>query len=142
MVTTAFSTPSMTTIIGVKGSGVESVNQQYEWLPASIIPKGFKEVCLQNQWDVKSTWENLNNGKPWLRASNDAYIYLNSADGHWWIDKPDGLGVYVAPKNQGGDKTCGAGKDEHDLPPVMGWRSLSPEYNPVPSIELITNSNN
>merc|ERR1740130_912 len=104
MTTAAFSTAAATTTanstVRVKGSGVESVNTHYEWTSATVIPPGFETVCVQNRWGVESTWKMLNNGKPWLRASNDAYIYLNSADGQWWIDKPDGDGVYVAPQDQ------------------------------------------
>jgi hypothetical protein len=146
MTTAAFAAAAAATTdstVRVKGSGVESVNKQYEWTPATIIPPGFEKVCVQNRWGVESTWEMLNNGKPWLRASNDAYIYLNSADGQWWIDKPDGDGVYVAPKDQPqrGASSCGAGEASHATPPTTGWRALSPSYTPAPSVELIDNSN-
>merc|ERR1740133_690886 len=135
MTTAAFSTAAATTTanntVRVKGSGVESVNTHYEWTPATVIPPGFENVCVQNRWEVESTWEMLNNGKPWWRASNDAYIYLNSADGQWWIDKPDGDGVYVAPKEdqaaaqQGGATTTssscgGAGEASPAAPPATG----------------------
>ncbi|OEU18300.1 hypothetical protein FRACYDRAFT_268259 [Fragilariopsis cylindrus CCMP1102] len=156
MTTAAFSTATATTTanstVRVKGSGVESVNTHYEWTPATVIPPGFETVCVQNRWGVESTWKMLNNGKPWLRASNDAYIYLNSADGQWWIDKPDGDGVYVAPKEdqaapQQGDATSsssscgGTGEASHAVPPATGWRALSPLYDPAPLVELIENSN-
>ena len=148
MTTAAFSTAATAaSTVRVKGSGVESVNTHYEWTPATVIPPGFETVCVQNRWGVESTWEMLNNGKPWLRASNDAYIYLNSADGQWWIDKPDGDGVYVAPKDQAAQQggatssSCGAGEPFHAAPPVTGWRALSPSYNPAPLVELIDNSN-
>ena len=29
-------------------------------------------------------------------APNGAYIYRNKLDGKWWIDAPDGNGVYIA----------------------------------------------
>ena len=148
MTTAAFSTAATAaSTVRVKGSGVESVNTHYEWTPATVIPPGFETVCVQNRWGVESTWEMLNNGKPWLRASNDAYIYLNSADGQWWIDKPDGDGVYVAPKDQAAQQggatssSCGAGEPSHAAPPATGWRALSPSYNPAPLVELIDNSN-
>ena len=155
MTTAAFSTAAATTTanstVRVKGSGVESVNTHYEWTPATVIPPGFATVCVQNRWGVESTWEMLNKGKPWWRASNDAYIYLNSADGQWWIDKHDGDGVYVAPKDpaaaQQGDATSsssscgGAGEASPAAPPATGWRALSPSYDPAPLVELIENSN-
>lgn len=149
MTIAAFSTAATTanSTVRVKGSGVESVNTHYAWTPATVIPPGFETVCVQNRWGVESTWEMLNNGKPWLRASNDAYIYLNSADGQWWIDKPDGDGVYVAPKDQAAQQggatvsSCGAGEASHAAPPATGWRALSPSYDPAPLVELIDNSN-
>ena len=136
----AFSTAATGAIVRVKGSGVESVNTEYQWTSATIIPPGFERVCVQNRWDVKNTWEKLNNGKPWLRASNEAYIYLNFADGQWWIDKPNGDGVYVVSKDQGGG-SCGTGEGSYSLPPVTGWRALSPSYNPAPLVESIAESN-
>mmetsp|Transcript_8522 Transcript_8522/g.21012 ORF Transcript_8522/g.21012 Transcript_8522/m.21012 type:complete len:160 (+) Transcript_8522:322-801(+) len=123
----AFSTAANPATIRVKGSGVESVNTDFEWTAATKIPPGFERVCRENSWGVESTWDMLNKNKPWLRASNEAYIYLNNADGQWWIDKPDGAGVFVAPKIQG-----------EDTPPASGWRALSPLYNPAPSVEIVS----
>mmetsp|Transcript_25106 Transcript_25106/g.69250 ORF Transcript_25106/g.69250 Transcript_25106/m.69250 type:complete len:162 (+) Transcript_25106:121-606(+) len=124
----AFSTAANpATTIRVKGSGVESVNTDFEWTAATKIPPGFERVCRENSWGVESTWDMLNKNKPWLRASNEAYIYLNNADGQWWIDKPDGAGVFVAPKIRG-----------EDTPPASGWRALSPLYNPAPSVEIVS----
>ncbi|VEU38290.1 unnamed protein product [Pseudo-nitzschia multistriata] len=122
------STASGASPLRVKGSGVESVNTEYEWTDAATIPPGFEKVCLQNGWGVQSTWNMLNNGQPWLRATNEAYIYLNKADGQWWIDKPDGNGVFVAPKTPGDDKN----------PPHTGWTALSPSYNPVPLVDVVS----
>jgi hypothetical protein len=108
---------------------VDSVNMEYEWTSATTVPPGFERVCIQNRWGAQSTWEMLNDGRPWLRASNDAYIYLNSADGQWWIDKPNGAGVYVAAQDD---------RDASEFaPPAKGWTALSSSYNPVPSVELI-----
>mmetsp|Transcript_8955 Transcript_8955/g.18601 ORF Transcript_8955/g.18601 Transcript_8955/m.18601 type:complete len:161 (-) Transcript_8955:98-580(-) len=131
MTAAAFSAATTTSTVRVRGSGVESVNTEYEWTPATIIPPGFEKVCIQNRWGVESTWEMLNSGRPWLRAPNEAYIYLNSSDGQWWIDKPDGAGVYVVPKAEG-----------ETSPPSTGWRALSPSYNPPPSVQLIPDSRN
>ena len=46
---------------------------------------------------MKSTWIKLNGGESgsWFKhESNDSYVYFNALDGMWWIDGPDGLGVY------------------------------------------------
>jgi hypothetical protein len=69
----------------------------YAARPGSEVPKGFADVCLQNKWDVDSTWKKLNGGEggSWFKhAANDSYVYFNALDGMWWIDGPDGLGVY------------------------------------------------
>ena len=65
----------------------------------SDIPTGFAEVCEQNSWDTASTWQRLNGGEngAWFgHEENASYIYFNKLDGMWWIDGPDGLGVYKA----------------------------------------------
>lgn len=69
---------------------------------ASKIPPAFAEVCNDNGWEVQSTWEKLNGGEDgaWFAHEDDknpSYIYFNNADSMWWIDGPDGLGVYKAP---------------------------------------------
>lgn len=69
----------------------------YSARPDSEIPKGFAAVCVKSGWDVKSTWIQLNGGEggTWFKhESNDSYVYFNALDGMWWIDGPDGRGVY------------------------------------------------
>ena len=66
------------------------------------VPDGFAEVCAANGWDTKATWAKLNGGEDatWFKhrdEGNASYVYFNAGDGHWWIDGPDGLGVYKAP---------------------------------------------
>lgn len=62
------------------------------------VPSGFSQVCRQNGWDVMKTWDRLNGDATWFgHESNDSYIYYNRMDGQWWIDGPDGLGVWIAP---------------------------------------------
>jgi len=66
---------------------------------------------------------------------NKSYIYFNVADGHWWIDGPDGLGVYKArgpshavpayPKGSGGES---------------GWFPLEEGSSPVPSLLMYRQS--
>ena len=83
---------------------------KYTARPASDIPQGFSAVCVENGWDVLSTWAKLNGGEggvwfahtppPESRSPQglmDPYVYHNTLDGEWWIDGPDGLGVYKAP---------------------------------------------
>ena len=120
-------------VLQVQESGVESVNQGYKWQDASIIPPGFAKVCLTNKWDVEATWVHLNRNRLWLRGTtNEAYIYFNSADGHWWIDEPNGSGVFIAkPLVSNNNNNC---DDQRDLPPIDGWKALSDDYEPLPTI--------
>ncbi len=120
--------------VSVHGSGVPSVNQTYEWKTHDIIPKGFASVCIKNQWNVQLTWDKLNGQRLWLHAENDAYIYLNSMDNHWWIDEPNGNGVYIALELQS-LSTCTA--DNMFAPPTTGWRSLvGGGTGALPNIEI------
>ena len=32
-------------------------------------------------------WQKLNSGRTWYRKENQAYIYWNTLDCSWWIDK-------------------------------------------------------
>ena len=68
--------------------------------PGTEIPQSFASVCIKSGWDTKSTWTELNGGEngSWFKhESNDSYIYFNALDGMWWIDGPDGYGVYKGP---------------------------------------------
>ena len=38
-------------------------------------------------WPMEKMWAKLNNGRTWYRADNEAYIYWNTLDSCWWIDK-------------------------------------------------------
>jgi len=54
-------------------------------------------VCVKEGWDVKDTWKKLNGGDAgsWFaHERNDSYVYYNKMDKMWWIDGPDGYGVY------------------------------------------------
>jgi hypothetical protein len=116
--------------VRVRGSGVASVNVDYQWTSPHIIPPGFAKVCDDNSWDVNQTWQRLNNGRNWLcSTSNDAYIYQNAADGHWWIDEPEGKGVFIAPIER---------QETGNVPPLTGWKPLSDHYLPLPKIEIFT----
>ena len=44
--------------------------------------------CLQGSgWPMEKMWAKLNSGRTWYKADNEAYIYWNSLDSCWWIDK-------------------------------------------------------
>lgn len=73
------------------------VDGTYHPQPGDVIPAGFAKVCVDNGWDVDATWKKLNGGEHgvWFkRDGDDAYIYHNAADGAWWVDGNDGLGVF------------------------------------------------
>jgi len=80
------------------------VGGKYAARPASDVPKGFAAVCVENGWDVPGTWAKLNGGEGgvWFKhegpheGPHDPYVYHNKLDGEWWIDGPDGLGVWKA----------------------------------------------
>lgn len=97
--------------IVVAGAGIEGVNHEYHLTDASQIPVGFVAVCKAQGWDQQAMWDRLNSGRDWFSADNGAYIYWNQADEHWWIDTPDGNGVYkaMAPNH---------------APPQTGWKLL------------------
>jgi|EP01083_Nonionella_stella_P030424 hypothetical protein len=117
----------------IQGSSIPSVNKDYEWKSANIVPKGFAQVCQQNQWDVESTWNRLNGGRDWFHApSNDAYVYLNSMDNHWWIDEPNGRGVFIAF-----EKKPLATLKGKTLPPTDGWKVLGGGNELLPSITIV-----
>ena len=121
--------------IKISGSGVPSVNSEYEWRTPDFIPKGFASVCVQNQWNIESMWKRLNGERKWLHASNnDAYIYLNSMDNQWWIDEPNGSGVFIAPGN------CTLSSTSQNIcPPKEGWKALGLHSEPLPTLEIIIN---
>ncbi|GMI49307.1 hypothetical protein TrCOL_g11616 [Triparma columacea] len=96
----------------VTGSSIASLNVAYTVTPPTTIPSGFSEVCINNDWDPPQTWGKLNEGREWYGAKNGAYVYLNGADGMWWMDTPDGLGKFVA--RFGGEGNV----------PTDGWRPL------------------
>lgn len=108
----------------VVASGVETVNQLYRERDPAVIPIGFSITCAENNWDPESMWEQLSNGKsPWFEGPNGAYIYFNRGDGQWWIDAPDGKGLYVAQSSD-------------VAPPAGGWVALPGATTPLPRLEL------
>merc|ERR1712205_204468 len=99
------------TKIVIAGAGVDEVNEEYVATDASQIPNGFDLVCRQQGWDSIAMWTKLNGKSPWYCAHNGAYVYWNLQDKNWWIDAPNGDGVYKAPALP-------------HAPPQVGWISL------------------
>lgn len=102
--------------INIMGSGFAAVEGDYLPKDASMhIPEGFARVCNEQGWEVQSTWQRLSGSEKWFAHaddSNDSYIYWNRSDGKWWIDGPDGMGVYI----------CSGPKH---APPAHGWQLIS-----------------
>jgi hypothetical protein len=121
--------------ITVMNSGLPAVDGDYEPRSADeAIPEKFTLVCDQNGWNSKDMWKKLSGAGSgedilWFEAANKSYIYFNVADSHWWIDGPDGLGVYKAKGDRfsvpGYPKASGG---------AFGWFPLSAENNPVPTL--------
>lgn len=125
--------------VTVMNAGVPDVDGVYEARRASeAIPEKFALVCDQNGWNTKDMWKRLSGAGAggardpdilWFEAPNKSYIYFNVADSHWWIDGPDGLGVYKAkgprfsvpgyPRGSGG---------------ASGWFPLDAKNDPVPTV--------
>ncbi|EKX48210.1 hypothetical protein GUITHDRAFT_68849 [Guillardia theta CCMP2712] len=108
----------------IQQSGVAAVNGVYQRRPVASIPSAFKKVCDENNWDVSATWRRLaDENKSWFEHDNGSYIYRNKQDDQWWIDGPDGYGVFVA-------------RDVSDLPPKGGWKALQKQAaSALPLIE-------
>jgi hypothetical protein len=109
----------------VVGSGVDAVNQVYNEKNPRCVPVGFSLTCAQMKWDPEQMWQRLSNQEsPWYEAENGSYIYWNTNDGQWWIDAPDGSGVYVV-------------KASPTSVPVQGWQLLQGAKTPAPRVELL-----
>ena len=67
-------------------------------------------------------WKSLSDlEKPWFEADNGAYIYFNKGDRQWWIDEPNGSGVYVSGRAT-------------SLPPADGWKPIGSSPSPLPTV--------
>jgi hypothetical protein len=81
---------------------------------AAEIPAGFERVCVEQKWNTQQMWKQLNGGERlrWFKhEGNDSYVYFNGSDGMWWIDGPDGNGVWKA-------------SGPAHAPPATGWTLL------------------
>mmetsp|Transcript_255 Transcript_255/g.393 ORF Transcript_255/g.393 Transcript_255/m.393 type:complete len:364 (-) Transcript_255:138-1229(-) len=109
--------------VNVQASGAESVNKKYTERPAWVIPMGFSLTCAEMKWDSEKMWNQLSDQKtPWYEAENGAYIYWNKGDGQWWIDAPDGKGLYVVSSPAA------------EFPPSEGWQALSGAPPKLPKV--------
>merc|ERR1712146_588024 len=120
-------------IINVTKSGVPSANGIYVQQLPTVIPEGFAKVCRKSHWNTEQMWKRLTDGKrPWYLKSDDAYIYYN-VDGRWWLDAPEGHGLYVAPPSLDSTK--------RNIPPSTGWEELQSDYLPLPTLEFQEENN-
>ena len=120
-------TMAMKQQIKVLGAGVSSANGRYLPQPPADIPVGFAKVCKKSFWNTEVMWEQLSDlHTPWYLKDDDAYIYFNKGDGKWWLDAPEGNGLYIA-SGKGGINA---------VPPTSGWQSLREDYGDLPSFEF------
>eukprot|EP00985_Skeletonema_marinoi_P034505 scaffold44103_cov161-Skeletonema_marinoi.AAC.2 len=99
------------TVMGSKE--VPAVNGDYFPKSAESIPTGFTSVCDAQGWVTQDMWNKLNGDSIWFAHSqNESYIYWNKGDKKWWIDGPDGNGVWIVP-------------GPSHAPPAHGWSSIS-----------------
>lgn len=91
---------------------VPAVNGDYFPKSADVIPSGFTSVCEKQGWNTEEMWSKLNGDRTWFAHSqNESYIYWNKGDQKWWIDGPDGNGVWI---NLG----------PSHAPPSHGWSNV------------------
>jgi len=108
------------TVIGSKQ--VPAVNGDYFPKTAESIPTGFTSVCDAQGWSSNDMWNKLNGDSIWFAHSqNESYIYWNKEDQKWWIDGPDGNGVWIVP-------------GPSHAPPAHGWYSMTGSTHSAPMV--------
>jgi hypothetical protein len=109
------------TVIGSKQ--VPAVNGDYFPKSAEVIPTGFTSVCDAQGWNTNDMWNKLNGDSIWFAHSsqNESYIYWNNGDQKWWIDGPDGNGVWIVP-------------GPSHAPPAHGWCSMTGSTQSAPMV--------
>ena len=116
--------------IVVDGATEPRINGEYSPKSAEEIPSGFTRVCQGQGWDPEDTWRQLNGGATWYGAPHGAYIYWNTSDGMWWIDEPNGKGVWKAeapkhaPPQLGGSRSATVASRPLSWPPSARFRLL------------------
>lgn len=122
--------------IKVINAGVANSNGIYKIQSPDIIPKGFSKVCKKMLWNDVIMWEQLSDLKsPWYLKDDDAYIYYNKTDKKYWLDAPEGHGLYTAFVGDANTNNDGNG---NALPPTKGFESLSDQYGNAPTLEYLT----
>lgn len=95
--------------INVSKAGFDPVNGKFYQQSHEHIPTSFETVCKNQQWDPSELWLQLNGSQRWYgHETNNSYIYFNLTDKKWWIDGPNGMGIYI---------TSGP----NNAPPAHGW---------------------
>ena len=111
--------------VQVLGGGVEETNGEYVLRSPKLIPAGFTKTCDANGWVSQDMWNQLTDGDTdWYEHENGSYIYRNVGDGQWWIDAPDGGGVYVA-------------KGSPSSIPQEQWQVLRGAISPAPTVHVL-----
>jgi len=111
--------------VRVTGAGFVAVNGIYTRQSNAHIPAGFIATCDKMQWPASRMWKQLAVPQDWfLHTDNDSYMYAH-VDGRWWMDGPDGAGIYVAPVVQGSK-----------APSREGWSALQVGVDPMPTVEI------
>ena len=123
-----------TIVVIVQNSGTTSVNGEYYYKKANVIPHGFDIVCKQNGWNTNELWNKLNGNSYYFEKENGAYIYYNKGDQRWWIDAKSGLGVYIADTD--------GSEDAKKYPPQDGYKVLQNAKLPLPTVIVKTRNNN
>merc|ERR1712039_781977 len=107
----------------VSDAGTESVNGEYCERDPKVVPVGFALTCSEMKWDPEAMWKQLSDQKsPWYEAFNGAYVYWNLNDSQWWVDAPDGKGVYIV-------------KAANFAVPAEGWSALPGASPTLPTVE-------
>mmetsp|Transcript_54108 Transcript_54108/g.131316 ORF Transcript_54108/g.131316 Transcript_54108/m.131316 type:complete len:184 (+) Transcript_54108:125-676(+) len=99
------SAPAMKKVVAairISNAGVQILNGVYKPRPYNVIPQAFADVCHQMKWDPRLTWIQV--AAPscqwFLHSDNGSYIYLHN-DGRFWMDDPNGAGIYVCDASNG-----------------------------------------
>ena len=108
----------------VSKAGTACANGIYMQQSPSLIPTGFAKVCRKSRWNTEDMWAQLTNGRtPWYLKEDDGYIYYNVGDNKWWIDAPEGHGLYTS-----------VALNDDPFPPSGGYEGLGGADLPLPEV--------
>ena len=83
---------SVTKIV-VYAEAEPSVSGTYLPKPRTEVPEGFKDVCVENGWDVEATWVKLNGGGEdgaWYQERWRSELHLPQRSGRVLVDRRAG----------------------------------------------------